>query len=453
MGECCVDEKLLCMIVNTTTMAVATMVLFVRLSEFRYDRRKTILAISLFNVLTNLAIMLIAYADDCNKTTELVLLVGTLPSVIFYFLVSKYRGVRFFTTYCIADVSIALVDFFFYLLALWAFDGNYTITWILRSSAMVLWSVALFYLIGSRYRKALALMQKGWWLMMLCVLGMYTVLSLLSAYPTPIAERPGDVSVAMVVVAMMELTIVIVIRSIYNALEVQEQEQQTQYLHAQLDMAENQYALICENMDQVRRQRHDLKYHMNVMRGLLECQDYPELHRYLDSLNSEMAVLDRALPLYTKHQAVNILAGYYANRASEEGIQTEFTIQLPTELPISRIHLTVLLGNLWQNALEACQELPEGTCRQITTCIALQQNKFLLKSTNTASHVIRDEAGSFLSTKGKDRGRGLGGIESIVRLYDGFCEYDFDGQTFTLSAVLPLSSLQEVHCHVEAGNL
>ena len=36
-----------------------------------------------------------AYADDCNKTTELVLLVGTLPSVIFYFLVSKYRGVRF----------------------------------------------------------------------------------------------------------------------------------------------------------------------------------------------------------------------------------------------------------------------------------------------------------------------------------------------------------------------
>lgn len=432
------NEKLICMIINTTTMAIATVVLFVRLSEFRFDRRKTILAISLFNVLTNLAILVLAYLDDCNKSTELVLLLGTLPSVIFYFIVSKYRGVRFFTTYCIADVSIALVDFFFYLFALWAFDGNYTITWILRSTAMVLWSVALYYLVGNRYRKALALMQRGWVVMMLCVLGMYVVMSLLSAYPTPIPERPGDALLAMVVVAMMALTVVIIIRSIYNALEVQEQEKQTQYLRAQLNMAENQYALICENIDQVRKQRHDLKYHMNVIRGLLEYQNYEELHRYLDSFQSELAVLDKSLPLFTKNQTVNILAGYYANRAAEVGIQTEFTIQLPAELPISRTHLTVLLGNLWQNALEACQELPKDRDRCIKTSIVLQQNKFLLKSTNSAVRVSRDEHGRFLSTKGEDRGRGLTGMENIVRLYDGFFEYDFDGQEFTFCTVLPL---------------
>lgn len=432
------NEKLLCMIVNTTTMAIATVVLFIRLSEFRFDRRKTILAISLFNVLTNLSIMLIAYPNDCNKTTELVLLLGTLPSVIFYFIVSKYRGVRFFTTYCIADVSIALVDFFFYLFALWAFDGNYTITWILRSTAMVLWSVALYYLVGNRYRKALALMQRGWVLMMLCVLGMYVVMSLLSAYPAPIAERPEAAPMAMLVVAMMALTVVIIIRSIYNALEVQEQEQKSQYLHAQLNMAENQYALICENIDQVRKQRHDLKYHMNVIRGLLEYQDYEELHRYLDSFQSELAILDKSLPLFTQNQTVNILAGYYANRAAEEGIQTEFTIQLPAKLPIGRTHLTVLLGNLWQNALEACQELPEGTRRWIKTSIALQQNKFLLKSANSAVRVSRDAQGRFLSTKGEERGRGLAGMENIVSMYDGYCECDFDGREFTFCAVLPL---------------
>lgn len=434
------NEKLVCMIVNTTTMAIATVVLFIRLSEFRFDRRKTILAISLFNVLTNLSIMLIAYPNDCNKTTELVLLLGTLPSVIFYFFVSKYRGVRFFTTYCIADVSIALVDFFFYLFALWAFDGNYTITWILRSTAMVLWSVALYFLVGNRYRKALALMQRGWVLMMLCVLGMYVVMSLLSAYPIPIAERPEAAPMAMLVVAMMALTVVIIIHSIYNALEVQEQEQKSQYLHAQLNMAENQYALICENIDQVRKQRHDMKYHMNVMRGLLEYQNYEELHRYLDSFQSELAVLDKSLPLFTQNQTVNILAGYYANRAAEDGIQTEFTIQLPAELPIGRTHLTILLGNLWQNALEACQELPEGAHRRIKTSIAFQHNKFLLKSSNSAVRVSRDAQGRFLSTKGKDRGSGLAGMENIVSLYEGYCECDFDGQEFTFSAVLPLPS-------------
>lgn len=439
MRGCFVIEKLICMIVCTSTMGIATVVLFIQLSEFRFERRKAVVAVSLFTALTCLTTMLLALPNDCDKNTELVLLTGTLPSVIFFFFVSKYRGVRFFTTYCIADVSIALVDFFAYLFVLWAFDGNFTITWILRSSAMVLWSVALYRYIGDRYRQALALMEQGWVLMMLCVLGMYVLMSLLSAYPSPIAERRSDVPMAMLIVAMMALTIVIVIRSIFNALEVQEREQRAQFLRAQLTMAENQYALICENIDQLRKQRHDLKYHMNVIRGFLEYQDYEELHRYLDSYQSELAALDQSLPLFTRNQPVNILAGYYARRAAEEGIQTDFTIKLPVELPISRTQLTVLLGNLWQNALEACQELPKESERYIKTTIAFQQNKLLLKCSNSAAGVQKDAKGRYISTKAPDRGRGLAGMEDIVGLYDGFCEYGLDGQAFTFSAVLPLS--------------
>lgn len=431
-------DKLICLIVSTCVMVGAQAAMFFRLSEFRYDRRMVKIVTLILGTAMCVVSISIAISNSCDRDTVQSLLSLALPSVVYFFIVSKYRGVRFFTTYCIAVLSIALVDFFVYLFGLIAYDGNYTIDWILRSAAIAAWSVALRFLVGDRYRKALSLLQKGWGLMLLCAVTMYALMSLLSAYPSPIDQRLEDVPLSMLIVAVMQLTMIIIIRVIYNTLNVKEQQLREQALKSRLSMAESQYSMITENIDEVRRLRHDMKYHMNVIRGFLEEQNYEELRQYLDSYQTELAALDTELPLYTQNQTVNILAGYYARRAKAEGVRAEFTIQLPVELPISRTHLTVLLGNLWQNALEACGELAESTDRYIKTFIAVRQNKFILQCFNSAVHIRQDEDGRYISTKGPGHGSGLTSVEDIVGLYGGFCEFGFDGREFSCSIVLPL---------------
>lgn len=419
-------------------MVAAQATMFFRLSEFRYDRRTVAIVTAVLGTIMCAISIGLSIPNNCDRYAVQSLLSLALPSVVFFFIVSKYRGVRFFTTFCIAVVSISLVDFFTYMFILIAYDGNYTIDWIARAAAITAWSAALRFLIGNRYRKALNLLQKGWWLMLLCVVGMYALMCLISAYPTAIAERPEDVPVSMMTVAMMALTLIIIIRVIYNTLEVKEQQLREQALESCLSMAEKQYSLISDNIDEVRRLRHDMKYHMNIIRMLLERQSYEELRQYLDSYHSELTALDTALPLFTQNQTVNILAGYYANRAKVENVRAEFTIQLPAEFPIDRTHLTVLLSNLWQNALEACEELPRETERYIKTSIAVYQNKFMLQCMNSAARVQQDEEGKYISTKGSGHGNGLASVEDIVSLYGGFCEFGFDGREFSCSAVLPL---------------
>ena len=433
-------DKMVCIIVNTTVMTAAQFILFLRLSEFRFERRKVYLAAVIFAAVCCSVSIGISLANNCERSTELVLVTLTLPSLVFFYIISKYRGARFFTTYCIADMSIALVEVFVYMLGLLLHGGNFTIDWISRTVAVLAWSAALFILIGDKYRKALKLVQKGWWLILPCVLSMYVLVSLITASPTPIAQRMEDVPLAMLMVATMELTVLIIIRVLYSTLEAKEQQLRQESLQSRLSMAESQYALMSENMDQMRRLRHDMKYHMNVIRGFLEQQNYEELRKYLDDYQSELAALDTQLPLFTKNQTVNILAGYYARRAQEEGIRTDFTIQLPEDMPIARTQLTVLLGNLWQNALDACRTLPHGRKRFIRTSIGLQQGKFMLKCTNSAAHVRRDKNGRFLSTKGPRHGSGLAGVEDVADIHGGFCEFAFDGQLFTASVVLPLAA-------------
>ena len=155
-------DKMVCIIVNTTVMTAAQLILFLRLSEFRFERRKVYLAAVIFAAVCCSVSIGISLANNCERSTELVLVTLTLPSLVFFFIISKYRGVRFFTTYCISDMSIALVEVFVYMLGLLLHGGNFTIDWISRTVAVLAWSAALFILIGDKYRKALKLVQKGW---------------------------------------------------------------------------------------------------------------------------------------------------------------------------------------------------------------------------------------------------------------------------------------------------
>lgn len=446
-------EKLICIIINTSVMTAAQLILFLRLSEFRFERKKVHIVATIFATICCILCIGLSIANNVDRSTGLTLLTLTVPSLIFFFIISKYRGVRFFTTYCIADISIALAQLFVYMFGLLVYPNNFTIDWIVRASTTVLWTAALYFLIGDRYRKALNLLPKGWWLMLLCAVIMYVLMSLLSAYPTPIADRIEDVPLAMLMVAVMELTVIIIIRLLYSTLIAKEQQLREENLKNRCLMAEQQYALISENIEQVRKLRHDMKHHMNIVHGLLDSQRYDELQNYLDDYQSDLSALDTELPLYTRNQTVNILAGYYVQRANAEGIQTDFSIRLPEELPIDQTQLTVLLGNLWQNALEACQELPQDSDRWIKTSISLYQGKFMLQCANSAAHVLQSEDGTFLSTKGSGHGNGLAGIEDITSLYNGFCEFDFDGQVFSTSVVLPFSSSREVEHDSETCHL
>ena len=119
---------------------------------------------------------------------------------------------------------------------------------------------------------------------------------------------------------------------------------------------------------------------------------------------------------------------------------------------MDRTHLTGLLGNLWQNALEACLRLPPGADRFITATIALRRNKLMFQFRNSAAGVQRDKDGQYISAKGPAHGNGLAIIEDIVGLYDGFCEFDFDGAVFSCSIILPLPPRKEEK-HVESSDL
>ncbi|MDD4851254.1 MAG: GHKL domain-containing protein [Gemmiger sp.] len=426
------------LVVNTTVLVVAQMFLFVQLSELRYDRRK----VAIFTCFVAAVLLMVCIGGNLIKggwrDARWTLITLTIPSLIYFFVISRYRGIKFVITYCISDLSIALIDFFAFMAAWLLSGGNFWVDTLLRSGGLLLWCLALRFLIGDRYRKALALLDKGWGIMLLTTFSMYVLMELLAAYPTGIYERPQDMPIAMVMVAVMELMVIVLVQVIYNTLDAKERALREQALRGQLALAKRQHTLMAERYDEVRRMRHDMKYHMNILAGYASTKNYDKLLAYLADYQADLAALSEDMPVYTKNDTVNILVNYYDHCAKEAGIRTEWNLQLPEKLPLDDVYLTTLVGNILQNALEGCLRLPPSAERYLLGTFQVAKNSLLLHSKNSAQPVPLNEEGRLVSQKTGQPGLGLASIEYIVGQYNGYVSYRFEEDCFVIEAVLPL---------------
>jgi hypothetical protein len=434
------SEQVLCFFVSTAVILSAQYGLLVHLTEFRFERRKCIAAVSVFGVVSGVACVLGVFLFSGTPDVGWRLLTTTLPCAIFFFALSKYRDARFFTTYCIAVVSIALVDLFAYLAGLLRHGGNNNLLdTAFRCSCVVVWAACIYLRHGDQYRHAISQMQDGWALPLAAMCALAVLLGVTSMYPSPISERPEDVPSEMLLIIVMELMLLVVLQEVYRSAELQEHEFAEHQLQTQLRIAQNRFDDMDNGIREVRRMRHDMKYHINVLHGLLESAEYEQAQEYIEDYYQQLTPLDAKLPIYTNNKEVNILVGYYVKKAQENGIVMDVDIQIPVQLPIDTVHLSSLLGNLWQNALDACLDLPKGGSRYIETSMHVEGDRLIIRCKNSAAKAV-EEADGFVSTKGKGHGNGIASMKSIAAQYGGWCLYTSQENEFTAAAVLYLSA-------------
>lgn len=211
-------EQKIHLVFTTITMVVTQYGLFLMLSEVRFDKRKSRIAATVMAIVCLCICVIPCLVLERPKESNYTLLTLTLPSLIFFYIISKYRGMKFIVTYCIADVTIACVDMLGYCAAMLFFDSDLIIMMIIRCVVMIVWTICVWKFVGDRYHKALEMLEKGWGVMMLVGISMYALLGVMAGYPTAIRYRMDDVPSTMLVLILMELMVIVLIRVIYNAL-------------------------------------------------------------------------------------------------------------------------------------------------------------------------------------------------------------------------------------------
>lgn len=125
----------------------------------------------------------------------------------------------------------------------------------------------------------------------------------------------------------------------------------------QRDILSHQYEEIKEIYLNMRGWRHDYHNHLQVMKAQIAAGQVEEMKAYLSELEQNLDKVD------TYVKSGNLMADAILNSklsmAEQKGIRVNCKAILPQELSVEDVDLCVLLGNLLDNALEACESIPE----------------------------------------------------------------------------------------------
>ena len=120
------------------------------------------------------------------------------------------------------------------------------------------------------------------------------------------------------------------------------------------------YQKMNEQYEALRIMRHDYKFHLNAAIDMLNRGEVEKGNDYLSRLKHELA--DKELPDFCDNQVINALVADYAQRCEQKEIKLDVSINIPKGFSVPNYEMCIVIGNLLENAVEACQKLEKPVC-------------------------------------------------------------------------------------------
>ncbi len=203
----------------------------------------------------------------------------------------------------------------------------------------------------------------------------------------------------------------------------------------QNDLLATHYAEVENMYRQTRGWRHDYRNHIQVLMSLTKMGDLKAIEKYLKELDVDLNTVDTVVK--TGNKMTDVILNSKISLAKSKDIAVTADAHVPVTLTTSEIDLCIIMGNLFDNAIEACMQLPKEE-RLIRIYMDMKNTQLYLSVTNTtASKKQKKEGGRFRSTKGAGHGYGLVRIDTIIERCQGYISRNSEDGAFTTEILLP----------------
>lgn len=197
----------------------------------------------------------------------------------------------------------------------------------------------------------------------------------------------------------------------------------------------------CDEVQNIYRQmrgwRHDYHNHIQTMKAHLALNQTAELDGYLGKLDTDLTAVDTVIK--TGNVMVDAILNSKLSLANSKNININAKATVPSELKISEIDLCIIIGNLIDNATEACIKQENEADRFIRVYIGILKEQLYISVSNSVGGEVLKQGKSYLSTKASaTHGFGLMRVDRIADKYSGYVNRQNEEGVFATEIMLPL---------------
>lgn len=284
---------------------------------------------------------------------------------------------------------------------------------------------ALFLLFRKPFRAAAGELSGGWASLP------FLPIMLLALY-SYLLSSPGN-AVMLFLLFLTALAAVLVTARMISSLNAQRQARDSQL---QVEALRQDYALLQKKLELGRRYRHDVRHHMLALSALIQQEKGDEALDYVSRWQGQMTQLEQHS--WCRSPVINAVISAYQAQAQEAGCVLDAEVSLPQELPFEETDLCVALANALENAVHACQAMPEGKPRRIRLELILTDRRRLtLHVENSCPAPVEFDRDGFPITPPREgHGQGLRSIASVAEKYHGIFHCGYADGVFDLRVAL-----------------
>ncbi len=192
----------------------------------------------------------------------------------------------------------------------------------------------------------------------------------------------------------------------------------------------------------MRAWRHDYHNHIQSIKAMLAIKKFQELDDYLGTLEQDLDSIDIAIR--TGNVGLDAILSSKVSIARKNNIEVNCTAKVPGQLKITDVHLCAIVGNLLDNAIEACEKIKgsgEGPSPQqkfIRIYIGMFKEQLYISVSNSTNAKHRRRLNELVTSKLGEHGFGLRRIDKIAEKYAGFVNRKNEPGIFATEVMLPL---------------
>lgn len=244
---------------------------------------------------------------------------------------------------------------------------------------------------------------------------------------------------ALLIVVAISLLIIanIFIFYIFEKQLKQEQEKiKLEFFKEQLEIQKKHFKELTENQRRINKAIHDTKNQLLAILGYIESNQSRIAIENLNLLCNNISGGQNFIN--TGNVAVDSLINAKIKRINGLNITLETSVFLEQNNQIEEIDLCIILGNLLDNAMEACERIPLEGERKIKLKIIQVEEYLSIEIRNSTFDKVEFNKGKMFTTK-KDKlfhGFGLETIKEMVEKYNGHINYEQEEKTFIVRILL-----------------
>ena len=184
---------------------------------------------------------------------------------------------------------------------------------------------------------------------------------------------------------------------------------------------------------EMRGYKHDFHHHLQTLKGELEAGDVERALSYIERLDNQLMNVDTLLK--TGNVSLDAILSAKIAQAKAENIAVTVKANIPDTLTISDVELSIIVGNLLDNAIEACCTATDE--RFIRIYIAMKGNMLYFSMLNAAGEKQKKTGSLFATHKDGVHGFGLRRAEAILEEHGGWVKYNSENGAFTSEFLVP----------------